>query len=184
MLEKEFWIWYDRNNINVVIRYTHSGCPKGYNFGELSDTMNKEQIVKKFPSYFENFEMPKWAREQELQVYRACATGKVDRESFLNSFEENEYKISVDGDVHDPQEYSLSTYIKLRDVKRFMTMDSRFGVPFVIAKGTTKPIHGICLETKEWKRNLGIKYKGSHVDWWLYTDAEPYKEFEVLENES
>lgn len=164
-----------RNNINVVI---------WHNFGELSDMMNKERIAKKFPSYFDNFEMPKWAREQELQVYRACATGKVDRESFLNSFEENGYKISVDGDVHDPQEYSLSTYIKFRDVKRFMTMDSRFGVPFVIAKGTTKPIHGICLETKEWKRNLGIKYKGSHVDWWLYTGAEPFKEFEVLGNES
>lgn len=94
------------------------------------------------------------------------------------------YKISKDGDEHDPQEYSLSTYIKFRDVKRFMVMDSRYGVPFVIAKGVTKPVHGICLETREWKRNLGIKYKGSHVDWWLYTDAEPYKEFEVFENEN
>lgn len=82
------------------------------------------------------------------------------------------------------QEYSLSTYIKFRDVKRFMAMDSRYGVPFVIAKGVTEPVHGICLETKEWKRNLGIKYKGSHVDWWLYTDAEPYREFEVFENEN
>lgn len=26
--------------------------------------MNKEQAEKKFPSYFENFEMPEWAREQ------------------------------------------------------------------------------------------------------------------------
>lgn len=117
-------------------------------------------------------------------MFRACATGKVDRESFMNSFEENGYKISKDGDEHDPQEYSLSTYIKFRDVKRFMVMDSRYGVPFVIAKGVTKPVHGICLETREWKRNLGIKYKGSHVDWWLYTDAEPYKEFEVFENEN
>lgn len=36
----------------------------------------------------------------------------------MNSFEENGYKISRDGDEHDPQEYSLSTYIKFRDVKR------------------------------------------------------------------
>ena len=42
----------------------------------------------------------------------------------------------------------------------------------------------IFFETKEWKRNLGIKYKGSHEDWWLYTDAEPYREFEVYENEN
>lgn len=155
-----------------------------YNLDESGDRMNKEQAERKFPSYFENFEIPKWAREQELQVYRACATGKVDSESFLNSFEENEFQISAGGDVSDPQEYSLSVYTKFRDVKRFMTMDSRYGVPFVIAKGITKSIHGICLETKEWKRKLGVKYRGSHVDWWLYTDAEPCKEFEVLENEN
>lgn len=145
--------------------------------------MNKEQAKRKFPSYFENFEMPRWAREQELLVYRACATQKADHESFLNSFEENGHKISVGGKIDDPQEYSLSTFIKFKDVKRFMTMDSRYGVPFKIAEGITNPIHGICLETKEWKRKLGVKYKGSHVDWWLYVDAAPYMDFEVIENE-
>ncbi len=138
----------------------------------------------KFPSYFENFEIPEWAREQELEVYRACATQKADHESFLNSFEENGFMISAGGASDDPQEYSLSTYMKFKDVKRFMVMDSRFGVPFKIAKGITRPIHGICLETKEWKGKLGIKYRGSHVDWWLYIGAKPYMEFEVIENEN
>ena len=143
--------------------------------------IDKEQAEKKFPSYFANFEIPKWAREQELEVFRACATGKVDKDSFLNSFEENGFQVSLNGEIDDPQEYSLSTYTKFKDVKRFMTLDSRFGVPFKIAKGVTKPIHGICLETKEWKKNLGIKkYKGSHVDWWLYENAEPWKEFEEV----
>ncbi|WP_294340385.1 hypothetical protein [uncultured Clostridium sp.] len=142
--------------------------------------MDEKQGKKKFPSYFENFEMPEWAREQELEVYRACATGKVDEKSFLNSFEENGFQVSLGGEEDDPQEYSLSSYTKFKDVKRFMTMDSRFGVPFKIAKGITKPVHGICLETKEWKRNLGIKYRGSHVDWWLYENAEPWKEFEEV----
>lgn len=142
--------------------------------------MDEKQGEKKFPSYFENFEMPEWAREQELEVYRACATGKVDEKSFLNSFEENGFQVSLGGEEDDPQEYSLSSYTKFKDVKRFMTMDSRFGVPFKIAKGITKPVHGICLETKEWKKNLGIKYRGSHVDWWLYENAEPWKEFEEV----
>ena len=31
---------------------------------------------------------------------------------------------------------------------------------------------------------LGIKYRGSHVDWWLYIGAKPYMEFEVIENEN
>lgn len=142
--------------------------------------MNEEQAMKKFPAYFENFEIPMWARGQVLEVYRACATGKVDRESFLNSFEENGFQISQGGNKHNPQEYSLSTYTKFKDVKRFMTMDSRYGIPFKIAKGITNPMHGICLETKEWKKNLGEKYRGSHVDWWLYEDAEPWQEFEEV----
>lgn len=145
--------------------------------------MDKEKIAKKFPSYFENFEMPEWAREQELLVYRACATGKVDKLSFLNSYEENGFQISAGGNPDDPQEYSLSTYTRFKDVKRFMKLDSRFGVPFVIAKGITKPIHGISLATKEWKTKLGIKYKGSHVDWWLYEDSEPWNEFEEVKED-
>ena len=42
--------------------------------------MNNKQAEKKFPLYFNNFEIPEWAREQELEVFRACATGKVDSE--------------------------------------------------------------------------------------------------------
>ena len=142
--------------------------------------MNKKQAEKKFPAYFANFEIPIWAREQELEVFRACATGKVDEESFLNSYEENGFSICAGGKEDDASQYSLSTYTKFRDVKRFMTIDSRFGIPHVIAKGITVPIHGICLETKEWKKKQGIKYKGSHVDWWLYENAQPWIEFEVV----
>ena len=140
-------------------------------------------IKKIFPEYFQNFKMPQWAREQSLEVYRACATGKVDEKSFLNSYEENGFKVSNPDKINNASEYSLSTYTKFKDVKRFMTMDSRYGVPFVIAKGTTNPLHGICLETKEWQRNLGERTKTSHVDWWLYKDAKPYLEFQVVSND-
>lgn len=59
-----------------------------------------------------------------------CAMGRVEWESFLDSYEESGFQVSPDGAEDDPQEYSLSTYTKLSGVKRFMTMDSRFGVPF------------------------------------------------------
>ena len=123
--------------------------------------------------------MPIWAREQELCVYRACATGEVDRESFLNSFEENGFYIKSDEgqDETNPSLYSLSTYTKYKDVKRFAKMTSRFGVPFVIAEGKTNPECGICLETKEWYRHLGKKTNSSHVDYWLYESAEPWLDF-------
>ena len=77
-------------------------------------------IEKKFPAYFSNFEIPEWAKPDALEVYRACSTGRVDRESFLNSYEENGFKPLPGIEITEPSMYSLSTYTKYRDVKRFM----------------------------------------------------------------
>lgn len=41
--------------------------------------MNNKQAEKKFPLYFNNFEIPEWAREQELEVFRACAKSIITR---------------------------------------------------------------------------------------------------------
>lgn len=138
-------------------------------------------IEKKFPSYFENFQIPQFACEQELEVYRACASGKIDPESFLNTYEENNFNVPLDLTKEDPQVYSMSTYLKFKDVKRFMTLTSRFGVPFLIAIGITTPKHGLCAETRKWKPNLNKSQKrNSHVDWWLYENARPWEEFRMV----
>lgn len=50
-------------------------------------------------------------------------------------------------------------------------------VPYTIAIGYTEPRHGVVQRTKERK-----KVKSSHVDWWLYKDARPYEEFEIIDN--
>lgn len=139
---------------------------------------------KKFPSYFAGFELPRWAREQELNVFRACSTGVLDRGSFLNSYEENGFSVPSGFEATDPSVYSLSTYTKYRDVKRFMAMTSRFGIPFKIAKGKTNGDYGVCLETREWKKMLGEKSKTSHVDYWLYDGATPWLDFEMMVNDN
>lgn len=142
-----------------------------------------KNIECKFPLYFENFEIPMWAKEQELEVFRACPTGKIEKESFLNSYEENNFKVELGFESDNPQVYSLSSYLKFRDIKRFATMNSQYDVPFIIAKGITSPDCGPCLETQKWKKALGQRYKGSHVDWWLYDNAEPwiyFREFEEV----
>ena len=46
---------------------------------------------KEFPDYFKNFELPKEFDTDEFVVYRACRTCNLDRESFLNSYEEAGY---------------------------------------------------------------------------------------------
>ena len=144
-----------------------------------------DEIKKTFPAYLDANIIPVWAKEQSIEVYRACRSGKVDHCSFMNSFEENGFKATENLGEFQASAYSLSTYTKIKDVKRFMTMTSDFGVPFIIAKGTTEPNYGVCLETRVWKKQLGEKSKTSHVDWWLYENATPwlgFKEVDYYEN--
>ena len=135
-----------------------------------------EQLAKKaFPEYFKNFTIPETAQEQEIEVYRACPTRKIERESFLNTYEENGFKVPKDMRTDDPQAYCLSTCRKLKDIKRFVIANSKYQPPFALAKGHTTKVDGRSCETKSWKKNS----RGSHVDWWLYKGAEPWLAFEV-----
>lgn len=136
-----------------------------------------KRIEKIFPDYFQRFQLPEGAREESIKVYRACRSGKCDKNSFLPSFEENGYVLSPFADVADPGQYSLSTYEKPTDVKRFASVISDMKVPYQIAIGETSPRHGLVQRTKE-----RTKKRTSHVDWWLYKDASPYDEFEMIAN--
>ena len=72
-------------------------------------------------------------------------------------------------------QYSLSSFEKPRDVKRYVGVMSDMKVPYQIAIGETNPIHGVVQRTKE-----RTKKRTSHVDWWLYKDARPYEEFSLI----
>lgn len=134
--------------------------------------MELQEIEKRFPAYFENFSLPECAAEQEIEVYRACETRKIERASFLNTYEEKGFEVPVDMAADDPRVYSLSTYENPKDLKRFVAIDAKFSPPFLMAKGTTHPSCGPSCPTRKWKGG-----KGSHVDWWLYEGAEPWVHF-------
>ncbi len=136
---------------------------------------NTKRIEKIFPDYFDRFELPIGAREESIKVYRACRSGKCDRDSFLPSFEENGFKLNPLADPADPGQYSLSTYEKPTHVKRFAGVMSDMRVPYQIAIGMTDPKHGLVQRTRERTKN-----RSSHVDWWLYKEATPYDEFEMI----
>ena len=87
----------------------------------------------------------------------------------MNSYEQNGFRVDPMLDEDDPRQFSLSTYEKPKDVKRFASMDSDMHVPFKIAIGFTVPVYGLAQRTRE-----RIKKRDSHVDWWLYKDATPY----------
>lgn len=119
--------------------------------------------------------MPKGAKGQRIEVYRACRTNQIERESFLNSYEENGWRCSPGAEQDDPGEYSLSTYEKPKDVRRFAITNSEFKPPIKIAKGFTEPECGLSQKTKE-----RTGRRTSHVDWWLYEQALPWKHFELI----
>ena len=79
------------------------------------------------------------------------------------------------GDGKDPGQYSLSSFEKPKDVKRYAGVMSDMKVPYQIAVGETNPRHGVVQRTRE-----RTKKKTSHVDWWLYRDATPYEEFSLI----
>lgn len=135
--------------------------------------VEEEKIRKIFPDYFSKFTLPEAATEQEISVYRACPTRKIEKASFLNTYEENGFQVPVGLAADNPQVYCMSTYYQLKDVKRFVVADSKYQPPFLLAKGHTTKQDGLSCKTSDWKA-----YKGSHVDWWLYVDAEPWLAFE------
>ena len=136
-----------------------------------------KRIEKIFPDYFQRFKLPDGAREELIKVYRACRSGQCDKESFLPSFEENGCVINPLADSADPGQYSLSTFEKPKDVKRFAGVVSDMKIPYQIAVGETNSRHGLVQRTKE-----RSKKRTSHVDWWLYKDASPHEEFEIIVN--
>lgn len=143
----------------------------------MNNLDRKEQttLERIFPDYFERFELPEGARSESIKVYRACKSGKCDRNSFLPTYEENGFAVDDGADETDPGQYSLSTYEKPTHVKRFAGVMYDIKEPCRIAAGLTNPIHGLVQRKRERKR-----CKSSHVDWWLYKDAAPYREFEII----
>lgn len=141
----------------------------------ILDEEKSKRMERMFPDYFKRFELPHGAKPEAIKVYRACRSGKCDKESFLPSFEQNNFTLNPLADETDPGQYSLSTYEKPTDVKRYANTMSDMKMPYQIAEGYTEPKHGIVQRTKE-----RSKKRTSHVDWWLYKDATPYEEFKII----
>ena len=138
--------------------------------------INKQERMERiFPDYFSLFELPEGARDEELQVYRACKSGKCDEISFIPTYEERGCKIYEGEDSKDPGLYSLSTFENPIHIKRFASMNSDMQVPYKIAIGITERRWGLVQPTRERKSK-----SKSHVDWWLYKGATPHKSFELI----
>ncbi len=129
-----------------------------------------------FPPYLGD-KVPMEAKEQAIEVYRICKGGFVDKCSFLNTYEEYEQRGDLDRlDLTEPGAYSLSCYEKRRDARRKLMFFTKRNPKAIAACGTTEPRCGPCQRTRERIKTC----KDSHVDWWLYCDATPWRYFKEV----
>ena len=141
------------------------------------EKQNNSRIKRLFPKYFENFTLPDGAKEEEIRVYRACKTKQCDKESFTPTFEEKNYTYQNEDEKNDPSTYSLSTFEKPKDVKRFAVTNSEYRKPHKIAVGITSSECGVVQRTRE-----RTGKRTSHVDWWLYEGSKPYEHFLLIDD--
>lgn len=140
--------------------------------------------MSKFPACFpKNFEtdiLPKEAKFKYKSVYRVIKSGTINREGFISTHEEIERGLIPPKkrlSPQDPGRYSTSCNIEYEDAEYMLNVFMRHHPRPVIAKGTTEITCGPCQLTSE----RDVNRKDSHVDWWVYEDADPQEYFREVE---
>ena len=139
--------------------------------------MDIDKLKKKFPTYFPVDKLPKEAKEEEIEVFRACFYGFCSK-SFLSYYEEWKNCKSKPKGYNEEYigTYSMSCYEDIKDLNKMLRVfkiHSKYN-NLVLSKGKTNIECGITLRAKD------IKKSGSHVDFWIYENAKPIKYFEVI----
>ena len=134
-----------------------------------------------FPPNIEELIVADGAGENRFRYYRVSRSGKIDRDAFLSSYEE---RIIRDQNIHDRDVekmdqitqkdiglYSTSGFESRSRANNVLNLLRRHSDGPVLIVGETEPICGLSMKTKDSKS--GRKSKRSHIDWWIYKDAQP-----------
>ncbi len=146
--------------------------------------MNAKELDKRYPDFFKNISVPEVAQFQEIEVYRFCVEGVINRRAFDSSYADKYITkvnsgLRIDVDSNKPGEYSTSVYYDIQDLLMKKSVFTKNRPKTIIAKGITDVTCGPCAITAEWK-----KCNDSHVDWWIFEEAHPEVFFsEVKDND-
>ena len=144
-----------------------------------------------FPENIEELIILDGAGKYEIKYYRICRSGMIDRAAFRSSFEDADvrnggthnrdvYLDSKEGKIEDIGQFSTSGFEKVSAAKRCLKMMKKHYDGPVIAEGKTTPACGLSMRTRE-SRFRQKKGERSHIDWWIYEDAEPHLHFVLYE---
>ena len=141
-----------------------------------------EKFPECFPEKFETDILPKGAKKENKSVYRVIKYGTINRDSFIGTYEEIQRGLiprKKKMDLDNPGLYSTSCNIEYSEAQYATDIFMRHHPKVFIAKGQTESSCGPCQLASEREER-----KDTHVDWWIYQEAEPQKYFsEVAENE-
>ncbi len=144
--------------------------------------ISNKRFPECFPQGFHDKLLAVGAKEQELKVFRICKSGLINEDAFVGTMEESlrRGKRRKFRDPDDVGNYSTSCHLKISDSRKILQHALRNPPHAIIAEGTIRPEKGLSQITAERKAEC----LDSHVDWWIYVDAQPHLDFkEVIENE-
>lgn len=140
--------------------------------------------MKEYPECFpENFTtniLPNDAKEENKSVYRVIKYGIMNKDSFISTYEEMKkglipYKKNID--KNNPGLYSTSCNIDYSEAKYILDLIMRHKPEAYIAKGETEKTCGPSQKTSDREKERN----DTHVDWWIYKEANPQLYFEKCE---
>lgn len=153
---------------------------------EIGERNMPTALAHKYPECFpQNFEaeiLPKGIEDIELFVYRVCTNGIINKDSFLSTFEEIQLGkkpklMNWTKQLKIPSTYSTSCDTSLNSIKNVLKCLKDYHPNPIIAKGTATFRYGPLQRTSD-----RTGKETTHVDWWLYADADPSGDFALCED--
>lgn len=134
-----------------------------------------------FPDNFETEILPNGARQENKRVYRIIKYGALNKKSFYSTFQETQENLRPvpkrGMDLSDPGTYSTSCNMEYDEAAYMLKIFMRHNPKVFIAVGETEGSCGPCQLTSEREERTD-----THVDWWIYDEAEPQVFFEEVKN--
>ena len=136
-----------------------------------------------FPPDFADKILPKGIPQLVLQVYRVCKYDTIDRRAFLSTYEETMQGLRPKGrswqrELKKPGTYATSCSCDMEEIQGTLNCLQMYNPPAFIMKGEA------AFELGPQRKTPGADGRETtHIDWWLYKDADPSDQFQRIEGD-
>lgn len=138
-----------------------------------------------FPADFEEKYLPAGLPEQEVDVFRVCTNGTINKETFLSTFEEVHigkkpvpWRWKKENYTMRPGDFSVSCNDTKENAAHALKCLVGFHPKAFLIHGTASSRYGPLQRTVDREPDYPDE---SHFDWWLYGDSDPSAAFKRVE---